>query len=163
MFFGVVRKLVVPFLSGTSIFNRFSMEIFPLEWKIAFYNSRTVPKLAIKDLPEEHKYKKDRLQDLMTSKREHATRLVCVPRQTKIPPRSERMLLVETDAKELIQIEPILAGSTQPLMTASAIVYTFPSRSCNVIIVNPTNAQLSFAKHQRISKAFLTHTSHHTY
>lgn len=76
-------------------------------------------------------------------------------RQTKMPPRSEELTLVATDAKELVRKGQLLeCDSTQTWTTVTGIIDAFPSRPFIVIVLNPTNAPLFLAQNQWISIAF---------
>lgn len=63
-----------------------------------------------------------------------------------IPANSERILLLATDRKELLQIEPVLKwdGIQVPRRT-SRIIDAFPNRPSNIIMLNPTNVAVSLA------------------
>lgn len=74
--FGIVRKLAVAVLLGTSYLNRFLQGVFPAELKTVPSNAKPVPILTIKYMLEEHR---DKVQDV-TIVEKHAPRLVRVPR-----------------------------------------------------------------------------------
>lgn len=82
----------VPVLSGTASIDRSVIGLLSSERKIIPYNSRPVPILAIKDLPQKQKNNDDEAQDVMTSEEEHVSCLVRVERKEKIPTRSEEMV-----------------------------------------------------------------------
>lgn len=50
----------------------------------------------------------DKAQDEMTPKEQHAPRLIQIERETKIPPQSESILIVATEAEGLVQVGPLL-------------------------------------------------------
>lgn len=55
--FEAVRSLAMPFFWRHSNMDRFLRDIFLPEWKILPYNSKLLPILAIKNMPEEHRNK----------------------------------------------------------------------------------------------------------
>lgn len=73
--------------------------IFPPKWETVSYSSKPVPSLAVKSKPEEPR---DRARDVMVIK-EDSPRPVLVAIQTMIPTRPERIALVATDARVLVQ------------------------------------------------------------
>lgn len=73
-------------------------------------------------------------------------------RQAKIPPKSEGIVIVATNAGGLVEIEPLLERDiTQAWTTAWAIVDALPNRSFNVLALSPTNDQPFLVKHQQIA------------
>lgn len=68
-------------------------------------------------MPETHN-DKDKAQDEVITE-EDALRLMRMGRQTKIPPRSGRNLLVVTDVRELAQIGPLQEWDSTPSKDAS--------------------------------------------
>lgn len=88
----------------------------------------------------------------MTTKEENASLMVHMARQTKIPPRSEGIVFVATDRKELVQTGPLLErDSIQEWTKSTGIIHAFLYRPFNVIVLNTTNDLLFFLKHLRIA------------
>lgn len=106
--FGAVRNVAAPVLLGTSFIDTYFKGSFPPERKIKLYNPKQVRIIAIKHLPEKHKNREHMAKGMMTSKEKLTLSLVHVAGQTKIPPRSEGMVFVATEAKELVQIGQLL-------------------------------------------------------
>lgn len=78
---------------------------------------------------------------------EEVVRLVCVARQTRILWRTEGIVLVETYAKMLVQIGPVLELDSMKARTiASSIIDPFLNIPFNVIDLDKTNSSLSRAK-----------------
>lgn len=151
--FGVVCSLGMPVLLKTSYINRFLKGIFQTKRKRVLYNSKPVPNLVIKDMPEKHKNK---AQDVLVIL-EHDLRLVRVSRQTKISPRSKGFVLVTTDPRELVQVGSLLErDSAQAWTAASAIIDAFPNKPFNFMVLNLTTALHFREKHQRVSTALPT-------
>lgn len=103
-------------------------------------------------MPEEPN-EKDKAQNVII--REGDTpRLVHVARKTKIRPWSEGIVLVATDARRLLQIEPLLEwDSIQAWTTASGIINAIPTRPINVIVRKPKNVPFFLATNQRNATA----------
>lgn len=97
--FSVIRSLAVLFYLRTLYIDSFVKGTFPPNRKIVPSNSKPVPILTIKHVPEEHK---DKAQEV-TVMEEDAPRPLREERQTKIPPRSERTVFVATEGRRLVQ------------------------------------------------------------
>lgn len=88
---------------------------------------------------------------MKTTTEEQASRLAWVARETRIPPRSERILLVQTAAKRQAQVRSLQdRDSTQVDTTVTDIIDVFPNRPFYVIVLIATNTALFFANHQRM-------------
>lgn len=102
--FGIVRSLAVQVFTGTSFHHSFVGRFFHTSQYMVPYDCWHIPILAINDMPETHK---DIARDAVVLK-EDTARLVHVVRQRKIPPRSEKIVLVATETRVLVQIGPLL-------------------------------------------------------
>lgn len=88
------------------------------------------------------------------TKEEHAPNRVA--RETKLPPRSEEIVLVATNAKGLVQVGPLLERDcTKAWRRAVGIINEFLSRPFNLTVLNLTYSSLSLVKHERIATALL--------
>lgn len=88
---------------------------------------------------------------------------MCVERQTKIPPRSKRIVIVVIDARCLVQIVPLLEWkSTQAPTTASGFLDAIPNRPFNLVILSRKNVPAALSKYQQIAKA-LSPPRQHSY
>lgn len=150
--FSVIHSLAVRDLLEKS-FTYMSMKgSFSPRRKIDPYNSKPVLILAIEDLTEDPN-NNDKGRNVMITK-EDVLVLMRMPRQARIPPRSERIVLVATYAKDLVLKGPLLeSSSTKTWMTDSGTIDSLPYRLFNAIVLNPGNDRPSLSYHQRIATA----------
>lgn len=106
--FDILHNVMVLLLQRSSFLESFVNGIFPPEPKIVSDNSTPESTLAIKDQPKVYSDKDDKVHDAMTSKVEHASRMVRVARQANISTILERTVLVSADVKQSVWVGPAL-------------------------------------------------------